>query len=124
VHAADSELSQVKLWGTGTPRREFLHAVDLARAVKIALEKYDGDSHLNVGAGVEISIRELAELVANESGFIGKILWDDSMPDGTPRKILDISKILALDWSPTIGLKEGISRTVRYFRQHQDKVVK
>ena len=123
VSASDSRVSQVNLWGTGKPRREFLHAVDLARAVRIALEKFDSDSHLNIGAGFDLTIKDLAELIASESGYNGEILWDDSMPDGTPRKILDISKILALDWSPMIGLKEGISRTVRYFRQHRDKVV-
>ncbi len=116
IAAASSGDASVSLWGTGKPTREFLHVDDLARAILIAADKYDSDTHLNVGTGSEISIHDLALLVASLSGFTGKIEWDASKPNGTPRKVLDVSKILSLGWKPEITLKEGIVSTINWFR--------
>jgi GDP-L-fucose synthase len=122
VSASEKENEKVKLWGSGTPKREFLHATDLARAVTLTLEKYDEDSHLNVGSGKDLSIKELAQLIASKSGYTGEISWDDSMPDGTPRKLLDISRISELGWAAEIELSEGIEQTIQYFRNQRGKV--
>ena len=84
----------------------------------LAANKYDGDLHLNVGTGTDLTIKELAELVAELSGFKGKIHWDSTKPDGTPRKVLDISRLQALGWSPKISLKDGISETIRWFESN------
>ncbi len=105
----------VTLWGTGTPRREFLHGDDAASAILHLIEHYDGDEHVNVGVGEDISIRELAELVAEVVGFEGRIEWDTSKPDGTPRKLLDVSRRAGLGWSPTISLRSGIEATYEWF---------
>lgn len=98
----------VTCWGTGTPRREFLHADDLAEACVTLLERYSEELFINVGSGSDISIRELSELVAGIVGFRGRILWDESKPDGTPRKWMDSSRIFALGWKPRYGLEGGI----------------
>ena len=103
------------VWGSGKPRREFLHVDDLAAACLLLLEKYDSPEIINVGCGEDISIRELAELVCDVVGFGGELAWDATKPDGTPRKLLDISKIRALDWKPAIPLREGIQRTYDWF---------
>jgi GDP-L-fucose synthase len=116
VTARKEGLSNVTLWGTGIPRREFLHSRDLASAVIVALEKYDEEIHLNVGTGTDISIQELALKIANLAGFNGEIKWDTSRPDGTPRKVLDISRLKQLNWAPSIGLEEGISETIHWFK--------
>ena len=118
VSARNQSADSVTLWGTGTPRREFLHTHDLAEAVLLAADKYDGDSHLNVGTGTDLTIKELAELVADSSDFKGEIHWDSTKPDGTPRKVLDISRLQALGWSPKISLKDGISETIRWFESN------
>jgi GDP-L-fucose synthase len=118
VSARNKSADSVTLWGTGKPRREFLHTHDLAEAVLLAADKYDGDSHLNVGTGTDLTIKELAELVAELSDFKGEIHWDSTKPDGTPRKVLDISRLQALGWSPKIGLKDGISETIRWFESN------
>jgi GDP-L-fucose synthase len=115
VTALKEGLSNVTLWGTGIPRREFLHSRDLASAVIVALEKYDEEIHLNVGTGTDISIQELALKIAKLAGFNGEINWDTSRPDGTPRKVLDISRLKQLNWAPSIGLEEGISETIQWF---------
>jgi GDP-L-fucose synthase len=115
VTARKSNSHSVTLWGTGKPRREFLHTSDLAEAVLIAADRYDGDSHLNVGTGSDLTIKELAELVAAKSGFEGTIEWDASKPDGTPRKVLDVSRLQALGWKPKISLEAGILETIRWF---------
>ncbi|NDB08528.1 MAG: NAD-dependent epimerase/dehydratase family protein, partial [Actinobacteria bacterium] len=119
VSASLAGITEVTLWGSGTPRREFLHVDDLATAVEVVLEKYDDSIHLNVGTGVDLTIKELAEVVASISGYSGKILWDSSKPDGTPRKILEISRISALGWSPTITLEQGIREVVEYFKNSE-----
>jgi GDP-L-fucose synthase len=119
VSASLAGINEVTLWGSGTPRREFLHVDDLATAVEVVLEKYDDSIHLNVGTGVDLTIKELAGVVASISGYSGKILWDSSKPDGTPRKILEISRISALGWSPTITLEQGIREVVEYFKNSE-----
>ena len=118
VSARNQRADSVTLWGTGKPRREFLHTHDLAEAVLLAADKYDGESHLNVGTGTDLTIKELAELVADSSDFKGEIHWDSTKPDGTPRKVLDISRLQALGWSPKISLKDGISETIRWFESN------
>ena len=115
VSAKKSGAKEVLLWGTGVPKREFLHSRDLASAVLFALEKYDSDLHLNVGVGTDISIKDLAEMVSAIAGFEGAIAWDHSKPDGTPRKMLDVSRIKSMGWNPAIPLESGIRETVRWF---------
>ena len=117
VEAAESGAASVTLWGSGTPLREFLHVDDLAQAVVIASEKYDSSLHLNVGSGQDLSIKELAHTVAAAAGFTGEIQWDSSKPDGTPRKVLDVSRIKALGWKPTITLEEGIASTIAWYKE-------
>src|SRR6266542_3502506 len=104
------------VWGTGKPRREFLHVDDLASACLLLLEKYDSPEIINVGCGEDISIRELAELICDVVGFDGELAWDTTKPDGTPRKLLDVSKIRALGWKPAVPLRDGIVRTYHWFR--------
>lgn len=114
--AKEKSQSVVSLWGTGKPRREFLHSDDLASAVLLALEKYDDDLHLNVGSGSDISIFELSQIIAELTGFEGLITWDTSKPDGTPRKLLDISRISALGWKAEVELSTGIKETLNWFK--------
>jgi GDP-L-fucose synthase len=116
--ARAGELPTVTLWGTGTPRREFLHVDDLAEACLHLLEHYDEPDPINVGVGEDLPIAELAGLVADITGFRGQIDWDTSMPDGTPRKLLDVSRIKALGWSPRIDLADGIASTVAWYRDN------
>jgi GDP-L-fucose synthase len=117
VEATESGASTVTLWGSGSPLREFLHVDDLAQAVLVASEKYDSSLHLNLGSGEDLSIKELATKVATAAGFAGKIEWDSSKPDGTPRKVLDVSRIKALGWKPTITLDEGIASTISWYKE-------
>ena len=106
---------EVVLWGTGSPRREFLYVDDLADACIYLMNNYDGSEIVNIGVGKDITIRELAELIAKIVGYQGKIRFDTSKPDGTPRKLLDVSKLSSLGWQPTIGLEEGIKKTYGWF---------
>jgi GDP-L-fucose synthase len=106
------------IWGTGTPRREFLHVDDLADAVIYLLENYDDEAIVNIGWGEDVTIRELAELVMAESGYHGRLVFDASKPDGTPRKLLDTTRLTALGWRPKISLKAGIASTYAWFREH------
>jgi len=106
---------KLTVWGSGKPRREFLHVDDLASACLLLLEKYDSSEIINVGCGEEISIRELAELICEVVGFDGDLAWDATKPDGTPRKLLDVSKLRALGWKPSIPLRDGIARTYEWF---------
>jgi GDP-L-fucose synthase len=108
----------VTLWGTGAPRREFLHVDDLAEACLFLLENYDGDSPINVGTGVDVSIAELAEATRQVVGYKGEIRWDISKPDGTPRKLLDVSKISSLGWHHTTSLAEGLQSTYSWYAQN------
>jgi GDP-L-fucose synthase len=104
------------VWGSGKPRREFLHVDDLASACLMLLEKYDSPEIINVGCGEDISIRELAELIRDVVGFDGDLTWDATKPDGTPRKLLDVTKLRALGWKPSISLRDGIAKTYEWFR--------
>jgi GDP-L-fucose synthase len=117
VEAEKSRAREITLWGTGAPLREFLHVDDLSSAVVMASNKYSEPLHLNVGTGQELSIKMLAELIAKKSGFEGEIKWDSTMPDGTPRKVLDISRITAMGWQPTITLEQGIDSTLKWFKE-------
>jgi GDP-L-fucose synthase len=101
----------VTIWGTGTPLREFLHVDDLAEASIFLMEQYDDPSPINVGVGEDLQIRELAQTIANIVGYVGKLMFDTTKPDGTPRKLLDISRISALGWSAKISLQEGLEQT-------------
>jgi len=107
--------SELIVWGSGKPRREFLHVDDLASACLLLLEKYDSSEIINVGCGEDISIRELAELICNVVGFDGDLIWDATKPDGTPRKLLDITKLRALGWRPSVPLRGGIAQTYEWF---------
>ncbi len=118
--AARQGASTVTNWGTGTPRREFMHADDLASAVLHLLEHYDGPTHVNVGTGADVTIREIAEAIANAVGYTGATEWDTSKPDGTPQKLLDVTALANTGWTAEIGLAEGISRTVEWYREHAD----
>lgn len=109
---------EVVVWGTGTPRREFLHVDDLADAALFLMERYDSEEIINVGVGEDLSIRELAELVAEVVGYRGEITFDTSKPDGMPRKLLDVSRLFALGWRPKIPLRDGIRQTYEWFVQH------
>lgn len=113
--AKEGGAESVTLWGTGSPRREFLHVDDLAQACLFLLENYDSPETINVGVGEDISIRELAELTASIVGFEGSLEWDDSKPDGTPRKLLDVSRINELGWKARIPLAGGIESTYRWY---------
>ena len=116
VTAVKMNKKSVTLWGTGKAKREFLHSKDLASAVELSLEKYDSDIHLNVGSGQELTIKDLSSVIASISGYEGEISWDDSKPDGTPRKILDTSKLEALGWQAHIDLEDGIKDTIEWFQ--------
>lgn len=115
VTAKRTGASEVTLWGTGSPKREFLHSRDLASAVLMATEKYDSDVHLNIGTGEDLTIKDLANLVGTLAGFKGLTLWDATKPDGTPRKVMDVSRLKAMGWNPTISLEDGIQETIRWF---------
>lgn len=115
-HDAKTEgRDQVILWGTGSPMREFLHVDDLASAVATLLERYDDAAPINIGVGEDVTIKELAETVARVVGFEGHLTWDTSKPDGTPRKLLDVSRINSLGWKAAIGLEEGIRSTYAWY---------
>jgi GDP-L-fucose synthase len=103
------------VWGSGKPRREFLHVDDLASACALLLEQYDSPAIINVGCGEDISIRELAELICDVVGFDGELTWDANKPDGTPRKLLEVTKLRALGWKPSIPLRQGIAQTYEWF---------
>jgi GDP-L-fucose synthase len=108
----------VVVWGTGTPLREFLHVNDLARAVVFCLDRYDAHEHINCGAGREVSIRDLAEIIARVVDYQGKITFDPTKPDGTPRKLMDSSRIAALGWAPEIPLEDGIRAAYRWYLEN------
>lgn len=113
--AKTASKTSVNLWGSGEPKREFLHSDDLGRACLFLLETYDGDIALNVGVGEDQAIKSLAELIKEVVGFKGAINWDTLKPDGTPRKLLDVSRLEALGWKAQIGLEEGIQNTYEWF---------
>jgi len=106
---------QVVVWGTGTPRREFLHVDDLADAAVFLMQNYDEPEIVNVGTGIDVTIRELAEMIARVTGYDGEIVFDTSKPDGTPRKLLDVSKLTALGWKASVSLEQGIEQTYSWY---------
>ena len=118
--AVVEESDSVTNWGSGSPRRELLFVDDLAKATLYLMENYDDDSHINIGTGEDLEIRELAELVAREVGYEGKTEWDSSKPDGTPQKVLDVSKANQLGWRAEVGLVEGIRAAIADFRSRSD----
>jgi len=117
--AREAGTPEVTAWGSGTPRREFLHVDDLADACAFLLGHGSPPDWINVGTGTDVTIRELTEMVAAATGYKGRILWDASMPDGTPRKLLDVSKLTALGWRARIGLREGVASTYRSFLEEK-----
>jgi GDP-L-fucose synthase len=117
--AAASGARTVTNWGTGSPRREFLHVDDMADACLHLLEHYDGPEQVNVGTGADVTIREIAETVAEVVGFDGVTEWDTTKPDGTPQKLLDVTKLAGAGWTARIGLREGLERTVAWYREHR-----
>ena len=119
--AKKSSARELVVWGTGTPRREFLNVDDCASACLFLLEKYDSPEIINVGCGEDISIHELAELICDVVGFDGELSWDKTKPDGTPRKLLDLSKLRGLGWTPTIPLRDGIAQTYKWFLKNVAK---
>ena len=119
IEAKKSNVNSVKLWGTGKPRREFLHVDDLAKAIIVCLDSYDSDQQINIGTGIDLTVAELAEKIAKNTGFIGRIDWDVAREDGTPQKVLDIKKITNLGWKPTINLDQGIKLTVEWYLENK-----
>jgi len=119
VEAKRNNSSEVVLWGSGNPLREFLHVDDLAKAVLVCLEKYDDPQQINIGSGDEISIKDLGQKIANLTGFTGKVVWDSNRPDGTPRKVLDSTKINKLGWKSSITLDQGIASTVEWYQENK-----
>src|SRR5208283_1559288 len=109
---------EITVWGTGTPRREFLHVDDLADAAVFLMLHYDSGEIINVGTGIDVTIRELAEMVCRAAGFAGRIAFDASKPDGTPRKLLDVSRLTALGWKPKVALADGIAQTWRWYLEN------
>jgi len=119
IEAKRSESGKVILWGSGSPLREFLHVDDMAKAVVLCMDKYDDSKQINIGSGQEVSIEDLACKISKAVGFNGGISWDSSKPDGTPRKVLDSSKIDNLGWKPLISLDQGIASTVEWYLQNK-----
>jgi GDP-L-fucose synthase len=108
----------VTIWGTGTPRREFLHVDDLADAILSLLHSYDAEPIVNIGWGEDVTIRELAELTMSVIGYKGRLDFDPTKPDGTPRKLLDVARLKSLGWQPQIPLRSGIEHTYAWFKEH------
>ena len=123
VDAVDERASQVTLWGTGIARREFIHVEDVARGCLFFLHNVETTGHINVGPGVDISIRELATLIAEKTGFEGEIRWDASRPDGMLRKCMEVSRMRELGFAPSIGLERGIAQTLDEYRvlKHRER---
>jgi GDP-L-fucose synthase len=119
--ARETGAPTVEIWGTGEPRREFLHVDDLADAVVFLLENYSGEEHVNVGTGTDVTVAELARLIAGVVGYEGAFTFDTSKPDGTPRKLLDVSRLSALGWQARTGLRDGLAETYAWFRHHAGK---
>jgi GDP-L-fucose synthase len=116
--AANNGAPEVTIWGTGSPRREFLHVDDLADAAIFLMAHYDSPELINVGTGEDLSIRELAEMIRRITGYTGKLAFDPTKPDGTPRKLLDVSRINALGWKARIPLEQGLADTWRWYLAH------
>ena len=116
IHEAkENNIPEVTVWGTGAPLREFLFVDDLAEALVFLMNEYSGEEHVNVGTGTDVSIKELAQLICKVVGYSGKIVFDTSKPDGTPKKLLDVSKINSLGWKAKVSLEEGIRKTYEWY---------
>jgi GDP-L-fucose synthase len=115
VEARDSGAETMTVWGSGTPLREFMHVDDLADALVFLLERYSEAQHINVGTGEEVTIAQVAQTIADTVGFKGRLVFDSSRPDGTPRKLMDSSRLLAMGWKPRIGLGDGLADAYRHF---------
>jgi GDP-L-fucose synthase len=120
--AAKSGAARVENWGTGSPRREFLHVDDMAAAVLHLMEHYDGPEQVNVGTGSDVTIKEIAETIASIVEFEGETVWDTSKPDGTPQKLLDVSKLADAGWTAGIGLEDGLRSTIDWYRTHVNSI--
>jgi GDP-L-fucose synthase len=120
--AKSAGMDEVLIWGSGKPKREFLHVNDLADACLYLMNSYEGSDLVNIGTGLDITISDLAELIAHVVGFEGRLAFDGTKPDGTPRKLLDISRITALGWKPTISLGKGIKSTYEWFVNNQERL--
>jgi len=118
IEATNQNMSELTLWGTGSATREFLYVEDLAKAIKFCSENYDSDEHINIGTGIGITIKQLAEKIAELSGFNGQINWDSTKPDGMPVKVLDITKITNLGWAPKVSLDDGILKTIAWYKEN------
>ena len=116
-----SQAPTVELWGTGSPLREFLYVDDMADACVFLLENYSGEQHVNIGTGKEVTIRQLAEAVKKTVGYEGEIVWNSAMPDGTPRKLTDVTKLHNLGWTHKVELEEGIKLAYDWFRENVDQ---
>jgi GDP-L-fucose synthase len=119
AHAAKRDGAEIPVWGTGSPRREFLHVDDLADAVVFLMKNYSDEEHVNVGAGYDVTIREVAELIARAVGVEASLRFDATKPDGMPRKLLDSSKLLAMGWKPSIALDAGLRHAYEWFMRHK-----
>ena len=119
IEAKKSNANIVNLWGTGKPRREFLHVDDLAKAIIVCLDNYDADQQINIGTGIDLTVAELAQKIVKNTGFTGSINWDAAREDGTPQKVLDIQKITNFGWKPTINLDQGIKLTVEWYLENK-----
>jgi GDP-L-fucose synthase len=115
IEARDSGAAEMVVWGSGTPLREFMHVDDLADALVFLLEHYSEDAHINVGSGIEVTIAEVAQTIADTVGFKGQLVFDRSRPDGTPRKLMDSQRLLAMGWRPRIGLRDGLADAHKHF---------
>lgn len=120
--AKTSGADEVVIWGTGTPRREIMYVDDMANACIFLMQNYSGEDFVNIGVGEDISIREFAELIADVVGFEGSFTYDTSKPDGTPRKLVDVSRLKSLGWSSQISLREGVERTYAWFQENEDSL--
>jgi len=118
IEATNQKMSELTLWGTGSATREFLYVEDLAKAIRFCSENYDSDEHINIGTGIGITIKQLAQKIAELSNFNGQINWDSTKPDGMPVKVLDITKITNLGWAPTVSLDTGILKTIAWYREN------
>ncbi|MCR4785270.1 MAG: GDP-L-fucose synthase [Lachnospiraceae bacterium] len=122
--AKESGAPNVTLWGTGAPLREFLYVDDMADACVYLLQNYSGEEHVNIGTGKEITIKDLAQMVKETVGYTGDIVWDDSMPDGTPRKLLDVSKLHDIGWKEKVSLREGIRLSYEWYKSRPKEELK
>ena len=117
-----NNINTVEVWGSGNPRREFMHAEDLPSAILLLLQKHNGGSHFNVGYGEDISIRELVDLIVEITGYKGEVVWNSSQPDGIFRKLLDSSKVREMGWTPSVNLRDGLNRVIQHYFEHRSSL--